>query len=473
MTIHYFKTLLFLFLSLNLFAEGELIVFVSNNGSEVDQSFQSNTLPKIKQFAADNDITFKVKDAHEGVPEGISTLPAIVYQNHLGRSVYVGRFNQEDKVINFVRTAKRIPQTKEELKLSLVQRGWLLQDAKSHIELKTKITGLAGTTPKKFDALEFSMESEIEVVNAMDKFKEEEEFEVAPTDRKFYANFYPYRAADGMFYVTTELYSQFHCHEPVYTTLDKPFKGTWKKKEEVFAKAAKDIQAQIQFHADNPENGDGFDPVTTEMPTKSWEELSCGLPAPPEGIENFSVEIELPNKWKVKGAVSKLDPMAAFTFPPPIDSYNGEVRSLTGTLTLDESKTLKEASGKFEVDLNSLTMGDPDLDESVKSMIGVETYPMATFAFEEMQPVENKELEFGEMQTAVASGKFTFKGKTIEKTVNAQITPILDDEGNPILQVSVSFSMSLNPFNIDGPDGPEPQRNTVKFMLHFLMENDN
>lgn len=475
MMLHFFKTILLLFICTLAMAEGEIIVFVSDNGSEVDKEFQTNTLPKIKQFAKENAVSFELHKASEGLPPGITTLPAIVYQNHLGRSVYVGRYNQMDKVINFVRTAKRIPQTKDEHKKELVQRGWTLEDGKAHTELKVKLTDLAGTPPKRFDPVSFAMSSEIDIVAAMKSFAEVQEYEVAPTDRKFYANFYPYRSQEGLFYVTTELYSQFHCHEPIYTTLDNPFTGSWKDKDEVLKQAALDMEKQIKFHRKNPDNGDGFDVAHDSIPQKSWESLGCALPAAPQGMEQFSIPLEIPKRWKVKGPVSPLDPMVAFTFPPPVDNYSGEVKKLDGLLNFSEKGNLTTAKGEFAVNLHSLTMGEPDLDESVKAedMLNVNNYPGATFAFDQLQPVEASEMVYGKMLTAQAKGKFTFLGKTIDKTVNTQITPIVDEAGNPLLQISASFSINiLEPFGIEGPDGPEPQKNTVKYMLNFLMEEE-
>lgn len=471
MRYHLFKTLCLVFLVSTGLAQGELIVFLSGNGSEVDKAFQSNTLPKLKKFAEENEIAIKLKEGSKAAPEGITTLPAIIYQNHLGRSVYIGRFNQLDKMVNFIRTAKRIPQTKDAIKKEIVKKGYVFQDGRCTVELKTKITDLSGTKPKKYNKEEFLAATEKDVVDAMKKFDQKANYEVFPTDREFYANFYPYRAEDGQFYVTTELYSQFHCHEPIYTTLGNPFQGKWKDKDEVIAQAARDIEAKITFHSKNPENGDGFDPISLKVPVKSWQALSCTLPAPPAGQENIDVSIELPTEWQVKGPVSSLDPMVAFTFPPPVDNYSGEVKKLKGSLSINKELKLSSAKGDFQVDLNSLTMGDPDLDESVKSedMLDVSNFPTATFTFNAMSPNEDTSLEFGKMQMAQAMGKFTFKGKTIDRTVNAQITPLVDEEGEPILQVSVSFSININPFEIEGPDGPKPQSNTINYMLNFNM----
>ncbi len=62
-------------------ADGEtLIVFVQQEGSEVDRAFLADRLPMIKQAAKDAEVAFRVVEAAKGAPREISITPLLVFQ---------------------------------------------------------------------------------------------------------------------------------------------------------------------------------------------------------------------------------------------------------------------------------------------------------------------------------------------------------------------------------------------------------
>ena len=54
--------------------------------------------------------------------------------------------------------------------------------------------------------------------------------------------------------------------------------------------------------------------------------------------------------------------------------------------------------------------------------------------------------------------------------VRAQIEPVIGDDGQPRLWVRASSTLRINdPFELEGPDGPSPARDTLLFNLDFMM----
>ena len=89
---------------------GQLLVFLHQVDHPVSQDFSTKYLPQLQAMAAAQDISLQVIEVKDAAPELITLTPAIVFQNHLGRSLYIGRYHYIDKVKTFIRTVKRLPQ---------------------------------------------------------------------------------------------------------------------------------------------------------------------------------------------------------------------------------------------------------------------------------------------------------------------------------------------------------------------------
>ena len=91
----------------------QLIVFVQPDASEVEKAFRERRLPEIRKLAEAMGVSVHVVDARKGSPAEVGITPLIVYQNHRGRSIYQGRTNTPQRIRNFIRTSRFVPQEKE------------------------------------------------------------------------------------------------------------------------------------------------------------------------------------------------------------------------------------------------------------------------------------------------------------------------------------------------------------------------
>ena len=216
------------------------------------------------------------------------------------------------------------------------------------------------------------------------------------------------------------------------------------------------------------EIGDAFHSIADNVPVKSWSELDLALPKGPDAVAyDKSADIDLPRTWTFHSGIDEETPIVQFRFMEPLDRYVGEVRTIEGTLQLTEAKALQ--SGYFTADMGSLTMGMADFDKVVLGKyIKAAKFPTSSFSFE---VPSSDALKIGETTFLQVDGTFNLMKKKRPVEVATQITPIIGNEGEVLLQVSTSFSLNIvDNFSIKGPDGPEPARKMLLFDLNFLMK---
>lgn len=448
---------------------GELVVFVQKGDDPVTQDFMDNVLPDIKAIAEKQSLDFKLKDVNAGHPEMITFTPAIVFQNHLGRSLYIGRYKLLDKIKTFIRTVKRLPQKK----VDNVKHDVLVWENEcATIYTPAKITPLAGEVPDGFDQEKFISDARKALDKGMDAYTLQHEFNAQRNFRAMYMAFYPYLSADGKLSISAEMYSQFNCVIPIHKRFENPFEGQWTDWEAVFAEAGKTMQEALKKQLVNVENGDALLPVSRQLEIDSWEAFGLPLPAAPQGSNAADVsDIRLGRKWKMDGPIAEDVPVVNFAFQAPVDYYAGEVTKLFGNLTLGAGNAITGAVATFGVDLSTLTMGDPSLDHHVADMILLTEHPKAKYIFKKVESVDNPKLAFGSVSQFTVDGTIDFMGKQVPLGVVAQIEPILNEDGKARLQVYCSFNLRLKDnFGIDGPDGPQPAADTMVFLLNFLLK---
>jgi len=78
--------------------------------SELAREFQTQHLPAIAALAREMSVDFKVVDLSEQGPLEIGITPLVVLQN------FRGRYATIDRIRNFVRTSRVMPQRKDPLK---------------------------------------------------------------------------------------------------------------------------------------------------------------------------------------------------------------------------------------------------------------------------------------------------------------------------------------------------------------------
>ena len=450
-------------------SNGELLLIHNGSVDPVNLDFVKKYAPQIEEMAKSQGIETKTIVIGDAAPELVRFTPAIVYQNHLGRSLYIGRYHYVDKIKTFMRTVKRIPQ-KDVINEKHDVMVWSYEQ--STVVTPVKITPLAGKVPADFDQEAFRKEALAALDEGMKNYRFMEHFEARRTHRLMYAAFYPYRSKDGKFYVSMEVYSQFNCVDPVYKQFSEPVSGSFKKWEKVFTQAGALVEKQIIAQLNNPERGDGLQPIGRNVQTKSFDDLGYPLPPAPAGAGNqTAVDMKMPQKWIMDGPIATDVPLINFNFPAPLDYYAGEITRMNGQLILGKDAQISSSVASFAARLESMTMGDENLDLHVNEMISLLKYPKSTFTFNSISVVDQPQLNFGTMTQIIVEGMLDFKGLAVPVNVTSQIEPILNEAGQPRLQVYAFFKMPLKEhWDIDGPDGPDEASNFLDFNINFLMQ---
>lgn len=448
----------------------QLIIFTQAAPTAVAKKFATVQMSQIQSIAESMGISVQLKSVSDGAPEAVTITPMIVFQNHRGRSIYQGRTNTPERIRNFIRTARVVPQKDLPNQRENIP---VWEIGRARIWAPLKVSGLTGTPPKDYDNQLFIQTALHDIAQGFKHFKLRDAAELGRGDRGFYMDFYPWLAEDGTLFLSLALYSQFHCKAPIFKTNDKPLVGLWKNRRKIFRQAAELMEAQVEAHFRDSNGGDGFDPVSQKTATVSWEEIGLALPKPPQkNRRDVATDLKIPTRWKVAAPSPADTPLILFHFPAPLDLYRGEVTAAKGQLEIADDLTLRGARGHIEVDTRTaVTMGDPILNEAIRGslMLSSKKFPTARFEITSIGS-ENRPLSFGQLTPAALTGNFTLKGKTITLTVPAEVEPIVADDGRPLLLMHSAFRIDLNQFDIQGADGPEPANHTLLFDVNVALQ---
>ncbi|MFQ5512637.1 MAG: YceI family protein [Candidatus Krumholzibacteriia bacterium] len=446
-----------------------LVVFTQPE-SAIGRVFARHTLARIESLAAALGTGTTVLDASAGAPADVAITPLLVFQNHLGRSIYQGRYTDLGKIAHFIRTSRAVPQRHA---MNPVSDAAVWRVGRAVIAAHVKVTPLTGVVPGGFDQAAFVKRARAGVFAGLTRHHQEARTELRRSDRSFYMDFYPYLTGDGRLMVSLSLFSQFNCIEPVYTSRQTPVQGEWTSLAEVFSRAAAIMESEIADQVETSPLGDGFDPLPGSARVAAWIELGLALPEAPAGVAHRPAQdVAMPRDWVIESAGD--GPGLQFRFLPPLDSYSGEVTGLEAALTLGErdgGATLERASGWFEIATHSITMADTSLDDDIHNqIIHVPRYPTSRFTLREFTDA-SRELTFGETSRVVARGTFELKGKSIPLTAQAQIEPIIDGHGRPKLHVSATTRINLKEdFELEGPLGPAPASDIIEIYIDIIMK---
>lgn len=437
--------------------------------SDLARRFADEHLPAILETAEELEIPVEVVDVGKaGAPPEIHLTPLVVHQNARGRSFFQGRYADAGKVAHFVRTSRAIPpvdgaQTKKDI--------LVMELGRAKIVSPVKITSPNGHPPLDLDPAAFRAAAEKALLHGLERYERRDRVELGPSDRAFYFDLYPYISEDGQLYVSTALFSQFNCIEPVYTNYEEPVSGPLAERDRVFAEAARALETEVLRQLAESPIGDGFDPVPETVAEVGWEELGLPLPEAASGVDaEAAAGIELGREWRMAESTEDDGPRLVFRFPFPLERYSGEVTELDGRLELGEGLALEGASGRLEVKTGSVTMGESSLDNAIHTkMIHVADFPTASFELGKMA-AGSEPIAFGRLSRFVARGTFGFMGKTVPVEVRGQVEPLVAEDGQPRLHVIATFQIRLaDPFGVEGPDGPLPARDTLDFFLDFQL----
>ncbi len=449
--------------------EQSLILFTTPDHSIVSEE----DIKSIRELAQSMNIKLLIQNSINGLPEEVTTLPSIYFQNRKGRSKYYGRYKNISRLKNFIRTSKlahqkEVPNIKENILV------W--KEGRADMTAPIKLTALTGEVPEGFDQEGFIKESEKAIVTGMNKFKQTPKHNSTKNTRSFYFNIYPHLDECNRLSLTTEIYSQYNCVTAVFTQTNTPIaKGKWDKRIEVFKQAAQIIEAEIFRQIQDSDIGDAFQPVSNDLRTISWEYLNMPKTKPVVTLEeqkNIPNE-KLARKWQVEKRIDDDEPIIIFSFLPPVDNYAGEVKALSGTLELAENLSMNGAKGEFKVDVSDVTMGAKDFDYEVHNkMLKIGLFPDAYFKF--TAEGTDQPIEWGQSQQLEVKGTFTMMSIDIPINVDTSLEPIVNESGDVKLQVSCSFQLPLfEKFNIKGPDGPKPAKDILQFYMQFNLVEAN
>jgi len=445
---------------------GQLIVFTQPDISAVDQSFRKTHLPQIREIAREMGISVHEVDARRGSPEQVGITPLIVYQNHRGRSIYQGRTTTPDRIRNFIRTSRFVPQGKD---LNRRENIPILNQGRARIWAPLKVAGVTGTRPQNYEDQAFVDEALENITRGFRRFRIHPISELQRTDRGFYMDFYPWRSEGGTLYLSIVLFSQFDCKKPVF---QKKITGSWDQRGQLFREASVISEnAAIEIAAD-PDSGDSFDPVDDSVPRKTWETIGFPLPpAPAKTAATADASVTIPRDWALVKSGPHDPPMIQFRFPAPLDNYSGEVTAATGTFSLAENLLVDGATGSIVIDTTTaITMGEPTLDEAIRGsmLLYAKKFPTASFVIDTVSS-DQRPIAYGRLTPALVAGTFSLKGKSVSLTTKAELEPIIAEDGKPRLLIRGGFKIDLRYFNIEGADGPAPAKHTVLLDLNFIL----
>jgi hypothetical protein len=446
----------------------QLVIFTQQNNSRVSQTFQQTILPQIKKLALEFELPVKtIEVGPDGVPSEIKITPLIVYQNHLGRSIYQGRTTTLTRIRNFIRTSRYVPQGKNPL---IRKNTPILKMGRSRVWAPLKVASVTGTKPQGYQDQIFRQRALENIYKGFQNFQPLESISLGRADRGFYMDFYPWVSSDNTLFLSFAVFSQFHCKEPIFHTRENPLVGPWKNREELFQKAARLLENIVLEKIKDDQAGDGFNPIASSLPITNWKDLGLPLPPPPKKRTENVVNSEVPLSWVLAPQKTDHPPIVLFRFPAPLDNYAGEATKGVGKFQLPKNRHPAGATGYVEIDPNSVTMGQSDLDKVIHSslMLNTKKYPVSRFVIHSGEGEEQK-ITYGTLTPVLFRGNLEIKGKTIPHATAMEIEPILNDVGEPILILKGGFKVDLNDLQISGPDGPEESNHTLLFDVNFRL----
>lgn len=436
MRVFFFSLIAFFSISLAAFAgDNKLIIFISNDDGQVSTDFQVE-LPKIREMASSMNLDVVLIDAKTGAPDEVGALPAMYLYDGTQALYYKGQYDATDRLKAFLQNANRFNFEVKNQRLESVMV--------SESERFTKITRLK-VTDVKYEGGEGDENIEEPLKNALAQtahFAFHDKYVVNKQSKIHYLDLYPFKAKNGVYYINTAVYSQHNCVEPLFKSAT-PFTGKdiVQLGQEIGAWFAK---YELELYQ-NTQNGDGLE-VIKNMPVKSWSTLGFPLKAEVD-ITKFP-SVSFPQGTKYFQPVRNERPVV-FTFSPPLSNYNGSASTVYGALVYRD----KLLTGEFGVVLQSITMGDELLDESVKGhQLQTPKFPIATFKFDE-------EIEIKSGESFPVNGELAFMG--MKKKQTAKVTMIKSQDSEDWM-LDASLTLDISPFpSLERPDGQAPLNHTV------------
>jgi len=442
--------------------DGQLILFWQPGGGE---AVESEMIESLRNIAQEFGFALELRDLSRGAPDSLTGTPTLVFQNHRGRSVYVGRLTTADRIRSFLRTVQRVPQTDSEMVREDIA---VWSDGRAQIAVPLKITEVTGTVPIDFDQASFQRVAQQALVEGMDRFSHRERVSLRKTDRAVYFDLHPYLSSDGRLFLSGALYSQFHCHTPRWEIPREEYTAVLSEAEELFRRLGKRVQRELIAILSEEEGLDSYQSISKEVQSASWESLGLPLPPPPpESLVRGGDAATFPKSWRVSSAAMEGVSPVSFHFPPPLNHFFGEASGVSGEFHQVEDDRFE---GRFSVSTATVTMGEPDLDYWIhgSQVLQVSKYPDASF--EIVSGILIGAIEWGKPTPIGVQARFSMRGHELEVIATGSLLPRFDRLGEPELFLEGRFTIPLAfPFEIQGPDGPEESRDLLQIEVAVLL----
>lgn len=459
-----------IFLSTTIFAdEGEfkskLIIFVNSEKTVAASHFEQKALPEIKKLVEEKKIPIEIIDTSHGLPSEITTVPTIAFISPTGRSIYQGRYLTFDRIGNFIETSQNIPQTEV---VNTFKNLPVINSGRAIIGVPIKICDVTGTKPNNYDKKAFIDQAFKVVMKEMHGYELKTEIHSNRTDKFFYFDFYPWVSDNGQLFLSAAIFSQNHCKNPIWTTEKSPFVGGWGDRNILFQQATARMEEEIKKNFSNSLIGDAFDIVPKTVKTITWEDLGVKNHDKKKSNEAIT-KAEIATEWEID-SVKNHHALVQFRLAPPNENYSGFAKKINGELKFANSGAEKKLQGNFSVSMDSVTMGEADLDAALfaKDMLNVKGFPRAKFEFDTPIDSENFSIYFGKESILDVNGKFTFKDKTIPLKVELVFEPIVKN-GVTQLVGKANFRFDLKEFGLTGAPGDTPEKDIIEFFITLVM----
>lgn len=160
-----------------------------------------------------------------------------------------------------------------------------------------------------------------------------------------------------------------------------------------------------------------------------------------------------------------------FKLDAPLEAISGTANGITGTVTFDPAQP-GATTGRVVVAADTLVVPNSTMQGHLhgKGWLDVATHPEITFDLKELSNVRTE----GNVTTADATGTFTIKGTSHEKTVPVTLTYLpgaygrrinRPDAGGDLLVVRSSFTLQRDEFGIRPGDNEERVANEIELSL--------
>lgn len=426
-----------LFIIMSIFALNsygqDVLIYTNSKSQHASVKDFNEKLPQLISKLENNNLSSEVIDlSKSGTKSPSSVLPSIYAQKNNKTFWYRGRYNETDRIVSFIKGAGRFEFNDNQQTFNSV-----FVNTEKNFD---KITRLKITETQFQEGFNGSKTESIDDV-LKGKIKTEflESYSPKGQYKVYYFDIYPYRDAQGKWYLSSKIFSQHHCIDPVAVT-QTPFSGTG---DEAVSELVKWYNDQIKRLYQDTKTGDGLEIIAK---TSTLEKAVTLKPVTGNGnnIQDFDL--------KVNTEIS--DPLR-FSVAPPLDNYNGGFGQVKGNISYINN----QLKGKILVDINSLDCGETSLSNSIFNQFVGSKYPIAELTFDDSVSLQNQ-------TRATIQGQLNFINQTQTYEVRFELNQVSTDT----VLVNASFEININPFTtIEKPDGVEPLNSIVYVNAQLLL----